>query len=119
MEEEWIRDRARLRTLLKEHPSWTKRQLAQAVGRSLSWVKKWEKRLATVGADTMQVLLSHSRAHHSPYPSWDPRVEQRIVEMRSEPPEHLHRVPVYCFPTSAPGGVCHIENSKQAVKTVE
>lgn len=93
MEEQWIRDRARLRELLKEHPGWTKAQLAEELGYSVSWVKKWCKRLALADPYDMQVLLSRSRAHRSPYPSWDPRVEQRIVEMRLEPPEKLHRVP--------------------------
>lgn len=93
MEEEWQRDRARLRTLLKEHPNWTKPELAQAVGRCISWVKKWCKRLAEVDPDDVQVLLSRSRAHQSRYPCWDPRVEQRIVAMREQPPENLRRVP--------------------------
>jgi hypothetical protein len=41
----------------------------------------------------MQVLLSHSRAHHAPYHRWDRQVIQRLGEMREHPPEHLQRVP--------------------------
>ncbi len=44
MEVEWIADRATLRSLAHEHSEWTQRDLADAVGRSLSWVKKWLKR---------------------------------------------------------------------------
>lgn len=41
MEVDWIADRATLRNLAREHPEWTQQDLAEAVGRSLSWVKKW------------------------------------------------------------------------------
>ncbi|EFH87234.1 integrase core domain-containing protein [Ktedonobacter racemifer] len=93
MEEEWMRDRALLRDLLTRYPLWTQQQYAQVVGRSISWVKKWRKRLREAEAHDVQVLISRSRAHSAPYPSWDPRVEERIVEMRLSPPENLKRVP--------------------------
>ncbi|GHO61792.1 hypothetical protein KSC_006840 [Ktedonobacter sp. SOSP1-52] len=93
MEEEWMRDRARLRDLLMRYPHWRVQDYAQAVGRSRSWVKKWRRRLREAEADDVQVLMSRSRAHHASYPSWDPRVEERIVEMRLSPPENLKRVP--------------------------
>ncbi len=59
VEVEWIADRATLRSLAHEHPEWTQRDLADAVGRSLSWVKKWLKRLREAPPDDLQVLLSH------------------------------------------------------------
>jgi hypothetical protein len=46
MEEEWMRDRALLRDLLEKTPHASPQELAQIVGRSLTWVKKWRKRLA-------------------------------------------------------------------------
>ncbi len=93
MEVEWIADRAALRSLAQQHPEWTQRELADAVGRSLSWIKKWLKRLREAPPDDLHVLLSHSRAHHAPYPQVHPRIIQRIVEMREQPPENLHRTP--------------------------
>ena len=93
MEEEWMRDRARLRDLLMRYPDWRVQDYAQAVGRSCSWVKKWRRRLREADLHDVQVLLSRSRAHHASYPSWDPRVEERIVEMHSSPPEHLGKCP--------------------------
>jgi hypothetical protein len=45
MEEEWMRDRALLRDLLEKTPQASPQELAQIVGRSISWVKKWRKRL--------------------------------------------------------------------------
>ena len=41
MEEQWYADRCRLRELLRAHPDWSTRQLAEHLGRSLGWVKKW------------------------------------------------------------------------------
>jgi hypothetical protein len=46
MEEEWMRDRALLRDLLEKTPHASPQELALAIGRSVSWVKKWRKRLA-------------------------------------------------------------------------
>jgi transposase InsO family protein len=93
MEAQWIHDRAMLRSLMRQYPQWSNSQYAQATGRSVSWVKKWEKRLNQAPLDDMQVLLSHSRAHHAPYHRWDRQVIQRLGEMREHPPEHLQRVP--------------------------
>ena len=93
MEEEWMRDRALLCDLLKEAPDASPRTLAQAIGRSVSWVKKWRKRLAEGDPHDPSLFCSHSRAHHAPYFRWDFRVTQRIVEMRFSPPENLKRVP--------------------------
>jgi hypothetical protein len=93
MEEEWMRDRALLRDLLQKSPQASPRELAQATGRSLSWVKKWRKRLTEGDPSDSQLLCSRSRAHHAPYFRWDMRLTKRIVEMRLAPPEHLKRVP--------------------------
>jgi transposase InsO family protein len=78
---------------MRQYPQWSTSQYAQATGRSVSWDKKWEKRLNQAPLDAMQVLLSHSRAHHAPYHRWDRQVIQRLGEMREHPPEHLQRVP--------------------------
>ena len=57
------------------------------------WVKKWLKRLQEAPPDDRQVLRSHSRAHHTPYPQVHPRIVQRILEIREHPPENLQRTP--------------------------
>lgn len=41
MEEQWQSDRATLRQLLRDHPAYSRRQLAEALGRSVAFVKKW------------------------------------------------------------------------------
>jgi hypothetical protein len=93
MEEEWMRDRALLRDLLQKTPAASPRELAQATGRSVSWVKKWRKRLTEGDPHDPHLLCSRSRAHHAPYYCWDVRITRRIVEMRLAPPENLKRVP--------------------------
>jgi len=62
MEAEYYAARANLRRLMRQHPRWTQPQYAQAVGMSLSWVKKWKKRLLEAGPADEQVLHSRSGA---------------------------------------------------------
>jgi hypothetical protein len=82
MEAQWQADRATLRTLLRTQPHWTLADLAQAVGRSLSWVKKWVKRLRTAAVGDLQVLRSRSRARRHPPASLSPLVVERILAIR-------------------------------------
>jgi hypothetical protein len=91
MEEAWMRDRALLRDLLEKTPHASPQELAQAIGRSVSWVKKWRKQLANGDPHDPSVLCSCSRAHHAPYFRWDLRVTQKIVEMRFAAPENADR----------------------------
>ncbi len=46
METEWRVARARLRDLVREKPQASHRELAEQVGYSIAWVRKWRKRLA-------------------------------------------------------------------------
>jgi transposase InsO family protein len=93
MEVIWIVDRSRLRALHQEHPDWTKARLAEEVGRSHSWVKKWLKRLAQTGADDESVLFSQSRAPKEHPKRVKPAVERKVLEIRDHPPGNLARVP--------------------------
>jgi hypothetical protein len=88
-----MRDRALLRDLLQKTPQASPRELAQATGRSISWVKKWRKRLTKGDPPDPSVWCARSRAHRASYFRWDNRVIQRIVEMRFAPPENWKRVP--------------------------
>jgi hypothetical protein len=65
MEAEWIADGATIRSLAREHPDWTQQDRASALGRSVSWIKKWLKRFQDAPPDDLHVLLSRSRAHHT------------------------------------------------------
>jgi transposase InsO family protein len=93
MEEQWMADRAALRALLQIHPAWTHGQFAQEVGRSVSWVKKWRRRLSTAAPDDARVLWSQSRARHTPSPKTHPLVIERLLTLRDDLPALLHRTP--------------------------
>ncbi len=86
--EEWMRDRALMRDLLNKHPQTHPQELARATGRSVSWVKKWRKRLREGDPHDQELLCSHSRAYHAPYFRWNLRVETCIVEMRLSSQEY-------------------------------
>lgn len=45
MEEEWVVSRSKLREVWVEHPEWSHKKMADEVGRSKSWVKKWIKHI--------------------------------------------------------------------------
>lgn len=93
MESQWIVDRARLRLLRQQHPTWQKNRYAQELGYSLSWVKKWLKRFAEADPADDSVLFSRSRApcHHQKRVS--DMVVRKILEIRDHPPANLARVP--------------------------
>jgi hypothetical protein len=88
-----MRDRALLRDVLLKTPQAPPQELARQIGRSVSRVKKWRKRLCEGSPSDPHLLCSRSGAHHAPYFRWDPRVETCIVDMRLSPPEHLGRTP--------------------------
>src|SRR6266852_5988052 len=60
---------------------------------SLSWVKKWKKRLQEAAPEDEQVLHSRSRARKHPPECISPTVTDRILQMRDAPPEGLQGTP--------------------------
>lgn len=93
MEEQWVVDRSHLRAVWLEHPDWSKQQLAEALGHSKFWVKKWLKRIRKAPLEDQEVLQAHSHARKRPPPQTAPEVVRRILEIRDEPPPKLGRVP--------------------------
>jgi Integrase core domain len=93
MEAEWSADRANLRLVLRDHPEWSVPQLAQQIGRSVSWVKKWRQRLREASPDDETVLHSRSRARKHPPPRVSLLAIERTLAIRDEPPANLRRVP--------------------------
>ena len=93
MDVEWYADRAALRLALREHPEWSAPRLARALGRSVSWVKRWRRRLAQAPPDGEAVLHSRSRARTRPPAAVPPAVVDHLLELRDHPPAHLQRVP--------------------------
>ena len=93
MDAERCADRARLRALARTRPEYTVAQLAEALGRSASWVKKWRRRLGQAPEDDEAVLHSRSRARTHPPPAVPPLVVARLLAIRDAPPAHLQRTP--------------------------
>src|SRR5438067_10969634 len=93
MEEQWYADRGRLRELLRAHPDWSKRQLAEHLGRSLGWVKKWRRRLQEAAPDDEAALRGRSRARKRPPAPISAAVVARILAIRDHPPANLQPVP--------------------------
>lgn len=85
--------RVNLRWMLQEHPEWTLRRMAQELNVSYGWVKKWARRLRQAAPDDPQALLEYSRTPHHPPAGLTPQDEQRILDIRDHPPEHLGRTP--------------------------
>jgi len=93
MEEQFYADRTYLRQLLARHPEWAIQQYMDAIGRSRSWVKKWRQRLRQAPDDDTSVLHGLSRARHRRPEPLHPRVIERILAIRDQPPGNLQRVP--------------------------
>src|SRR5215212_11029177 len=93
MEAEWLADRSLLRQLLQQQPGWTNQQLAEATDRSLTWVKKWKKRLRQAPTAAAPSLFSQSRARHHPPEKTSQPVVEAILLIRDQPPEELQRTP--------------------------
>jgi hypothetical protein len=94
-EAQLIVQRASLRWLAQQHPSWTHQELAIALGKSLAWVKKWLKRLHEAAPGDVMALHARSRERLTPPASLTSQtaVVQRILEIGESPPENLHRIP--------------------------
>jgi hypothetical protein len=94
-EVQWQADRANLRRQQHEHPEWSRSQLAQSLQRSLSWVKKWLKRLREAPTTDPNSLFSRSsRPNHTRTASPpDPVIVERILDIRDHPPDDLKRTP--------------------------
>ncbi len=89
-------DRVNLVHAMRQFPSWSAPQLAHALKRSESWVKKWRKRLRPLlGHPTalLEALQGQSRVPNHPPARLDPQVEEAILSIRDDPPEGLRRTP--------------------------
>jgi hypothetical protein len=93
MEEQWQVDRAQLRSLRQQHPDWSYRQLAEQIGRSRDWVKKWCQRFNKTDPTDENILKGYSRRPKHPPPRIAPEVVERIVAIRDQPPGGLNRTP--------------------------
>ena len=82
METEWCVARAQLRELLKETPNASDRDLAEALGYSPAWARKWRKRLGQAEANDEAVLHCLSHRPKTIARQVSEAMEERIVQMR-------------------------------------
>src|SRR5260370_42416132 len=87
-QEHWIADRAMLQRLLQLHPEWTQQELADWIGRSKGWVKKWVKRLREAPSGDTGLLFGKPLGRQTPYPQTDPPDRTRSLRTRETPPSH-------------------------------
>ena len=122
MEEQWQVDRSRLWQMQQEQPDWNHAQFAQALGRSVSWVKKWRSRFKTVDPADETKFKSHSRRPKRAGSWIKPAVVKRILAIRDNPPEGLNRTPgpvaikyyLHKQETEAPLG-CYLPTSSSTI----
>jgi hypothetical protein len=75
------------------HPEWSRQKMADEVGRSKSWVKKWIRRICSAPLEDQKVLYGHSRARKHPPPAVPPEIVDKILDIRDRPPGQLGRSP--------------------------
>jgi transposase InsO family protein len=92
VETEWVMARIELYRVMREHPDWSLTRLAEAVGYSLSWVKKWRRRFREVGSATLSLFLSRSRAPHRRRSPVNPIVKEVVLDLRDNLKAVYHRV---------------------------
>jgi hypothetical protein len=93
MEEEWIVKRCKLREVWLEHPEWSHKKMADEVGGSKSWVKKWLRRTRSAPREDQQILHGQSRVRKRLPPCFSPEVVNKVLEIRDHPPRLLGRTP--------------------------
>jgi len=93
MEEKWYQARACLRHLRQQHPDWGYTRLAEEVGYSYSWVRKWCQRFDEADPNEFDVLHSQSRCRKTLPAGIEPAVMTKILAIRDDPPGNLRRIP--------------------------
>ena len=64
METEWVLAQIDLYRLMREHAEWSIAHLAETLGYSASWVKKWRRRFRAAERVTLASFQSQPRAPH-------------------------------------------------------
>ena len=90
---EWLVDRVKLYELRRTAPELSIKELADEIGRSETWTRKWCRRLDAGDADDPTIFYSQSRARHTSNVRVGPAVEEAILSIRDEPPDNLRRTP--------------------------
>jgi hypothetical protein len=90
-ETQWVYDRITLDQLRLAQPHWTAPQLAEAIGRSERWARKWLQRLRTSELTDLKRYVSQSRAPKSRPRQTPPEIKEIVCELRETLSEKYHR----------------------------
>jgi hypothetical protein len=90
-ESERIFERMQLHRLIDLHPDWTNQHLADELGKSEGWVRKWRDRLLNTPHPKFKMYLSQSRAPKTFWRETPTEVKTIIGDMRVELSEQYHR----------------------------
>jgi len=82
MDEKYYADRVALKHLLQQHRDWTAERLAETLGRSESWVKKWRLRMRAAEEGDESILKGWSRAPRRKPASISQEVVDQILDWR-------------------------------------
>jgi len=91
VETEWVLARIELYRLMREHPLWSIARLAEELGYSLSWVKKWRRRFREGRTATLALFCSRSRAPHQRHSPITPLVREVVLGLRDSLKTVYHR----------------------------
>ena len=67
--------------------------MANEIGRSKPWVKKWLYRIRSAPVEDQRVLLGKSHLRKHPPTPLDPKIVEKILEIRDHPSQQLGRIP--------------------------
>lgn len=90
-ESQRIYDRMTLHRLSMAHPDWKAPKLAEAVGRSERWARKWLSRFKASETHQFSMYLSQSRAPKTRHRETPDEVKDVICELRETLSEKYHR----------------------------
>jgi len=84
MEAVWELERMKLFQLEREHPDWSSLRLAETIGHSPSWVKKWCKRFRQAQPFSLATFQSQSRAPKTHAKQLADVVRDTILSLRDQ-----------------------------------
>lgn len=84
MEAVWEIERMKLFQLVRDYPDWSTSRLADAMGHSLSWVKKWRKRFRQAQQPSLALFQGQSRAPKTRSKPLTPLVRNAILSLRDQ-----------------------------------
>lgn len=92
VETQWTYDRIQLFKLRRKQPDWSYQKLADVLGYSVSWVKKWLKRFVEARVYNIDIFSSQSRSPKKPARKVTEAVREVILTLRQKLPEQYGRV---------------------------